>query len=356
VAAQVGDRADFYSVHSNYTPYNQNSDVATILSSPSLTGNYKTYIWNEVEKAGKPKIPIALTEYNIFATGSNQAVSHANGMHAVLVTGETMKTGFGAATRWDLANGWDNGNDHGMFSYNEPGIPDYTPHPAFFHLYYMRKFTGDVLLNSTITGAPGVKVIPTAFFSGQIGAAIVNTAKTQKVVRLNLKNFRAGDRYYTYTLTGTPGVDFSRKVFVNGIGNTLVAGGPADYETIKANSVLIGDEIRIKTDPLSVTFILIEPGTKELAINNEVTSVEKQSFESTVSIYPNPASDSFTVTNIPPRTASVEIQDISGRVVYAERETYFDTDKIFSPDLIPGVYFLTLEGRAHRTTKKLIIK
>jgi len=356
VAAQVGDRADFYSVHSYYTPYNQNSDVTTVLNSPSLTGNYKTYIWNEVEKAGKPKIPIALTEYNIFATGSNQAVSHANGMHAVLVTGEAMKTGYGAATRWDLANGWDNGNDHGMFSYNEPGIPNYTPHPAFFHLFYLRKFTGDVLLNSTVTGAPGVKVIPTAFFSGQIGAAIVNTAKTQKVVRVNLKNFRAGDRYYTYTLTGTAGVDFSRKVFVNGTGNALVAGGPADYESIKANSVLIGDEIRIKTDPLSVTFILIEPGTKELVINNEVTSVEKPSYESTVHIYPNPASEGFTVTNIPSGTATAEIKDISGRIVYAENETFYDTDKTFSPDLLPGVYFITFEGKTHRTTKKLIIK
>lgn len=356
VAAQVGDRADFYSVHSYYTPYNQNSDVATILNSPSLTGNYKTYVWNEVEKAGKPKLPVALTEYNIFAIGSGQAVSHANGMHAVLVTGEAMKTGYGAATRWDLANGWDNGNDHGMYSYNEPGIPNYTPHPAFFHLYYQRKFTGDVLLNSTVTGAPGVKVIPTAFSSGQIGAAIINTAKTQKVVRLNLKNFRAGDRYYTYTLTGTAGVDFSRKVFVNGIGNTLVAGGPADYESIKANSVLIGDEIRIKADPLSVTFILIEPGTKELVINNEVTSVEKPSYDSTVGIYPNPSTDGFTVTNIPPGTASAEIKDISGRIVYTGNATFYDSDQIFSPDLLPGVYFITLEGKSHRTTKKLIIK
>jgi hypothetical protein len=176
------------------------------------------------------------------------------------------------------------------------------------------------------------------------------------VVRLNLKNFRAGDRYYTYTLTGTAGVDFSRKVFVNGIGNTLVAGGPADYESIKANSVLIGDEIRVKTDPLSVTFILVEPGTKELVINNEVTSVEKPSYESTVSIYPNPASDGFTVTNIPPGTFFLEIKDVSGRAVYTENEAIYDADKTFIPNLLPGVYLVTLEGKSHRTTKKLIIK
>jgi len=38
VAAQAGDKADFYVVHSYFTPYNQNSDVETILSSYKKTG------------------------------------------------------------------------------------------------------------------------------------------------------------------------------------------------------------------------------------------------------------------------------------------------------------------------------
>src|SRR5665647_3707976 len=47
VAAQVGDRADFYSVHSYYTPYAANSDVATVLNSYTNTAGYKQYVWNE---------------------------------------------------------------------------------------------------------------------------------------------------------------------------------------------------------------------------------------------------------------------------------------------------------------------
>ena len=206
VAAVAGDKADFYVVHSYFTPYNTNSDVTTVLNSYTYTGIYKDNVWNEVAKAGKPKLPVALTEYNIFAVSSNQPVSHANGMHAVLVTGEAMRTGYGAATRWDLANGYDNGNDHGMFAYNEPGIPNYTPHPAFFHLYYMRKHTGDVLLKSSMTGAPAVVVIPTAFSSGQIGASLINTAKVKKVVRLNLKGLQGGRQIlyiYPYRNRGT---------------------------------------------------------------------------------------------------------------------------------------------------------
>ena len=299
VATQAGDKADFYVVHSYFTPYNQNSDVTTILNSYIQTGDYKQYVWDEVTKAAKPKLPVALTEYNIFATGSNQPVSHANGMHAVLVTGEAMKTGYGAACRWDLANGWDNGNDHGMFSFKEPGIVNYTPHPAFYHLYYLQKYTGDVLLNSTTTGYPGVAIIPTAFHSGQMGASLVNTTRIQKVVRLNIKNFKFGDRYYTYTLTGSSGTDFSRKVFINNIGNSFDAGGPDNYESIKANSSVITDEIRINAPPLSVTFVLVEPGSKELLINEEITGVNDMTANKNIIISPNPSTDQFSIFNIP---------------------------------------------------------
>jgi aspartate 1-decarboxylase len=356
VAAQVGDKADFYSVHSYYTPYNQNSDVTTILNSASLTGNYKTYVWNEVEKAGKPKLPVALTEYNIFAVSSNQPVSHANGMHAVLVTGEAMKTGYGAATRWDLANGYDNGNDHGMFAYNEPDIPNYTPHPAFFHMYYMRKHTGDVLLNSSMTGAPAVVVIPTAFSSGQIGASLINTSKLKKVVRLNLKDYKVGDRFYTFTLTGTAGEDFSRKVFVNGAGPALVAGGPADYEAIKANSSIIGDEIRIILPPLSAVYVLVEPGTKTLAINNEVTSVGITHDDDPIIIYPNPSDGSITVKDLPEFVSRIEIQDMNGATVFIKDSGIDTSETQLHSGLPPGVYLISFRDDSHSVTKKLVIK
>ncbi|MBK7215397.1 MAG: hypothetical protein IPH88_19385 [Bacteroidales bacterium] len=205
-----------------------------------------------MDKVGKPHLPLALTEYNIFAVGSQQAVSHANGMHAVLVTGEVIKKGFGAAMRWDLANGWDNGNDHGMFSNgDEPGVAKYAPRPAFYHLYYMKRFTGDVLLNSTQRGDTNVVVYPTAFSSGQVAVIAVNRGSKAAVARLNIQDFHFGDRYYVYTLTGENNVSFSRKVSVNGTGTSLVAGGPLNYMDIPAKSSLINDEIRIELPPLS---------------------------------------------------------------------------------------------------------
>ena len=356
VAAKAGDKADFYVVHSYFTPYNQNSDVETILSSYKKTGTYKTYVWGELDKAGKPHLPVALTEYNIFAVGSNQPVSHVNGMHAVLVTGEAMKTGYGAALRWDLANGWDNGNDHGMFAYNEPNIPNYTPHPTFYHLYYFQKYTGDILLNSTMTGASGVVIIPTAFQSGQVATTIINTAKIQKVVRLNIRNFKFGDRYYTYTLTGSSNVDFSRKVFVNDIGNSLEAGGPDNYESIKANSSLINDEVRIKIPPLSVTYVLVEPGNKELIINQDIVGINDIPAIDSICISPNPSNGQFSIFNIPDGIDKIEILNISGMIIYTEdiSGNAYSGNTTRTP-LVTGVYIVHLKGKGRKLVKKLVV-
>lgn len=356
VAAVVGDKADYYVIHSYYTPYNENSTVETILSSYTKTGTYKNYLWGELDKAGKPHLPVALTEYNIFATGSGQAVSHVNGMHAVLVTGETMKTGYGAACRWDLANGWDEGNDHGLFSYNEPGVPNYTPHPAFYHLYFMQRFTGDVLLGSSQTGASGVVVIPTAFSSGHIGTALVNTARYKKTVRLNIKNFKFGDRFYTYTLTGTEAQDFSRKVFVNGNTTTLVAGGPENYASLNAVSSQTGDEVRLTLPPLSATYVLVEPGTKELSVNNEVTAIPAIDDNLRVVVSPNPSDGEFTVRNIPDFVNSVEISDLAGKIVFRKNADIGRPEETLTLRLAPGLYVISLNGENRRLVRKLIIR
>ena len=356
VAAEVGDIADFYIVHSYYTPWNSNSDVATVLNSYKNTEGYRNYVWSTVAAAGMPKLPIALTEYNIFAVGSNQPVSHANGMQAVLVTGELIRSGYGAACRWDLANGWDNGNDHGMYSYNEPNIPNYTPHPAFYHLYYMRRHTGDVLLNSTVTGAPGVVITPTAFSSGHIGATVVNTTKVRKVVRLNLKDYGVGARFYTYTLTGTEGQDFSRKVYVNGIGGNLAAGGPDGYEAISADAVVIGEEIRINLPPLSAVYLLVEPGTKQLAINNEVTSTDGVREDDALAVWPNPSQGTFTVRNIPDNADRIEITDLNGTCLLRKETARGEQELMISTIMKPGIYLVTLHGDNYTVTRKLIIK
>ena len=359
VAAIAGDEADFYVVHNYFTPYNQNSGIETILNSPPKVAGFRNYIYQCLDLAGKPHLPLALTEYNIFATGSKQAVSCINGLHGIQVIGETLRQQYGAALRWDLANGWNNGDDQGMYSFGqEPGVQTYAPRPAFYYLYFMRKFMGDILLNSGMRGDTNVIVYPTAFSSGQVSAVLINKGRTRQVLRLNISNFKFGDRYYYYTLTGgEDNGDFSSKVFINGEGNNLVAGGPDDYETINAFSSLIDTEIVVALPSLSATYILVPSGNKELVINEEISGIFSSSDNDLIQLVPNPCQDKFTVENIPAGYDFIRISDLSGKIFYS---TSFQGKRFnsssFHPDLKPGMYLITLSGNGKNVTKKLVVK
>jgi hypothetical protein len=278
VMAEVGDIVDFYIIHSYYTPWQQDSRADTILNSPSKTLGYMNYVRACTDKAGVPMRPVALTEYNIFAIGSKQMVSQINGMHAVLVTGEAIKNKLGAACRWDLANGYSNGDDHGMYSYgNEPGVEKYAPRPAFYYLYYMQKYLGDVLLKTDVKGSKNITAYSSRFNSGQISTILVNKGPNKFTARINAGNTTVGDHYYTYTLVGSndvptdPAKPFSRKVIVNGTGPSVVAGGPSVYDTISARSFETGEEILVETPPYSATYVLIDTGNIQLEINNKLS-------------------------------------------------------------------------------------
>jgi hypothetical protein len=359
--AQVGDKADFYVIHSYYTPYNQNSTVSTILNSSPSTETFVNYVRDGLTSAGKPQKPIALDEWNIFATGSEQQISYINGVQASMMLGQVIKQKIGLACRWDLANGYSNGDDHGLFSYgSEPGVPLYNPRPAFYYMYYFQKYFGDVMLNSTVVGDASIVVYPSAFKSGQASAVIVNKGSSAQTVRVNIENFKFGNRYYTYTLTGgTDNGDFSLNVKVNGTGSSYAAGGPeASYETIKANSSVIDNEIRILAPPLSVTYFLVDSGQKQLAINETITpnSTPMVTKDDKIVIYPNPARDKIEIKDIPDDYKTLEIQNMEGQLVYATLINGKDNNNLnVDLSLPPGFYLVNLKGDGKKITKKLII-
>ncbi|WP_341836536.1 alpha-L-arabinofuranosidase [Chitinophaga pollutisoli] len=263
VLKEAGASADFYIVHSYFTPYNTNSNPPEVLASAEAVSKaMMEYLRTTVQRNGGTMKPVALTEWNIFAVGSQQMVSQVAGMHAVLVIGELLKNGFGMACRWDLANAWENGNDHGLFSQGEgaSGEDKWNARPAFFYLYYLQQCMGNRLVESTLPASNhNLNAYTTTFSSGHAGIALVNRAASAQTVSLNLKNFRAGERYYWYELTGGDGVShFSRKVFVNGNGPSGIAGGPADLGRVRAFSAKTKDGLRFTLPPMSVVFIVVE--------------------------------------------------------------------------------------------------
>lgn len=257
---EVGDIADFLVVHSYFTPYNEDSPVSTILSSHDVPHEIMSAVVSDMNEAGKPMLPVAMTEWNIFAVGSMQQVSYVNGMLAALTLGEYVKNDYGLATRWDLTNGWSNGNDHGTFSVGgEPGVDPYNPRPVFFYMYYFQKYFGDRMVPATVTGNSDVVAHASIYSSGETGLVLINKSRTSEIVQVNSENGEFGLKYYYHTLTGgDDNGDFSRKVLINGIETDEEGGGPDNYETIKAKASESVGGIKVELPPLSAVYMMLD--------------------------------------------------------------------------------------------------
>lgn len=355
VIAQVNNSADFYIVHSYYTPYNTNSNATDILNTgTSNTQNIMNYLATNIPANGGSLKPVALTEWNIFAVGSMQMVSHIAGLHADIVLGELIKNKYGQASRWDLANGWDNGNDMGMFNEgDEPaGIPKWNPRPAFYHMYYFQKYCGDQMINST-TGNTAVLSYATTFSSGQIGIAIINKSTSAQTIKIDFQNFTPGNRYYWYTLSGSnDNGEFSRKVIVNGNQPTNGSGGPLNYATIKPNSAVCDNDVRVSLPDRSAIFVLIEKGSATTGVT-DIDPANKL-----VQLINNPSvGGNFTLKFngfAPSDSFDIAICAITGQVVkvLSVRNTQFVDVK---QTLSAGEYLIKVKTKKGTTTKRLMV-
>ena len=250
---------DYYIIHSYFTE-TSNVSFDNILNSANKTGVFLNYVKSQLGQYGAAVKPVALTEYNIFAQGSMQQVSYANGMHTVIVLGEAIKNLYGNAVRWDIANGWENGNDHGLFNLgDEPGGVKWNPRPVFYYMYYFQKTFGDRMLESRVNSS-NILAYASSFSSGHKGVVLVNKSNSQLPVKINLKNANYGPKYYWYTLTGgSDNGDFSRKVFVNNSGGDANSGGPSGtYTSLKAFSGNTGDGIHLSVPARSVIYLVID--------------------------------------------------------------------------------------------------
>jgi len=257
----AGVSPDFYIVHNYYTPYQTNASADIILATPeSVTQTMMNYVKQSLTNGGIPHKPIILGEYNIFSIGSKQQVSNVNGLHGVMVVGEALKNKIGMTGRWDLSNGWDNGNDHGMFnSGDEPdGVPRWNPRPVYYYMYFFQKMLGDRLVNSTST-ASSIVSYASSFTSGETGVALINKSSSAATVQVVVNNFKKGNNFYYYKLNGgTDNGEFSRNVLVNGSASSYASGGPSGYKTISPYKTSAADGIVVSVPARGAVYLVIE--------------------------------------------------------------------------------------------------
>lgn len=257
----INNRADFYVVHNYFTPYNQNSNADVIFNAAlTVPQTMIKYVTQTLQTNGAIVKPVAMDEWNMWANGSKQQVSNVSGVFAVLVMGEALKNKYGMAARWDLLNGWSGGDDHGMFSSgDEPGVSKWSARPSFYYMYFLQKMLGDRLVNAVVSGSTNVQAYASTYTSGQVNINLVNTSGAPLDVEVKMKNFYKGARYYWYALEGgTDNGEFSRKVLVNGNGPAGEAGGPAGYNTLKANSAVTSGGLKVTIPARGAIFMVVD--------------------------------------------------------------------------------------------------
>ena len=259
VLEKAANTPDYFIVHNYFTPYNANTSAADILATATTEpANVMSYIKQQLTAAGVSPKPIAMTEWNIRATGSKQNVSYIAGMHVAKTLGAIIKNQYGEASRWDLANGYDNGDDQGLFNIgDEPNAPLWNPRPAYFYQYYFYKFFGDRMVYDTLRASNAdINTYSSTFSTGQAGSVIINSGTYSHVVSVDFQHFPAGSKYYWYVLTGgTDNGEFSGQVLVNGTGPSTPTGGPLNYATVKAYSAPLNGTIKISVPPRSVVYL-----------------------------------------------------------------------------------------------------
>ena len=145
----------------------------------------------------------------------------------------------------------------------KPNVPRCNLLPVFYYMTYFQQFCGDHLVNTNVVGDSDVVAYASSFSSGEAGIILVNKGNSPKSVRLEFANFQPGRRCYWYLLTGgKDNGDFSLQVFINGVSPELPAGGPADFEKIKAYSTKITRPLVFDLPPYSVQFLLVESECK----------------------------------------------------------------------------------------------
>ena len=365
----AGNAADFFIVHSYFTNYGENSTASVILNSGTArTTSIMNYMKQTVSQNHVSMKPIALTEWNIFAEGSGQMVSFVNGMHAAIVLGELAKNGYSMSSRWDLANGYDNGNDHGMFSQgDEPLVPKWNPRPAFFYMYYFQKFFGDYIVNSSLTGNNKIQAYASKFRSGHAGIVVINKDTQDLVIALSSDDYKAGAKYYIYSLTGgNDNGEFSASVYVNGTPPSNATGGPIDdLEEIPAWAYNIEDTVsgigaKFISPARSVQYILIEPGNFPLEVKPGEIARNLESFYLQQN-YPNPFNPNTNIRFTISKAGKVilKVYNLIGQELttivneYKNPGTY-NVD-FNAAGLSSGIYFYKIVTGNFSDTKKMML-
>ena len=88
-------------------------------------------------------------------------------------------------------------------------------------------------------------------------------------------------------------------------------------------------------------------------------SVEDLAVENQVKVFPNPATNEFTIYDVPFAILEIEIYNMLGEKVFSRLQTTNHQPQTYSIDvssLTPGVYFVRLANEKEQVVRKVIVQ
>ncbi len=180
-------------------------------------------------------------------------------------------------------------------------------------------------------------------------------------MKLDPRDYIAGDRYYVYSLTGgSDNGEFPQTVYVNGNGPTNATGGPIGVlSSIPACAYSAQGDIKFVSPARSVQFILINPGgSTDVTDERGLHAVDGFTLHQN---YPNPFNPSTTISfTLSSRSSvSVKIFDLLGRematVLSGQLSAGMYSRQWNASGMPSGVYFCRLSAGSFVETKKMLL-
>jgi hypothetical protein len=198
-------------------------------------------------------------------------------------------------------------------------------------------YTVTASISDPISVKFGFELSPQRVNGGLVGAMMLSDVGRTKFV------FGTGNKYITHTTAGTsaPGHtatwSFQWTAPLAGTGSFTFY---AAFNISNSNSASSGDRIVLS----------------QLAVTEDISSgIETLADGSTISVYPNPATEKITVTiNNQNRNTSAQLCNITGAVVKTIPALYSSPTEISISELPAGIYFLRLNSGKSVFTKRIV--
>ncbi len=107
--------------------------------------------------------------------------------------------------------------------------------------------------------------------------------------------------------------------------------------------------------PFEVNDVVFDPELRIISANNSITSISENPKFERIEILPNPVSESFSLSRVDPRVSSIQLHNLSGKMVYSYPISAIQNNAFMLPSLASGLYFVEITGQAVRQVAKLVV-